>query len=269
VLDWGGRRDGIPFVMLHGVGGTALFCNRIAPELVDLHGADYRFLSIDQRGSGDSDKPETGYGPEACSRDVLAVLDAFGFEQPAVLAGHSRGGWQAIHLAAGWPERFAKLLLLDPARLTYESMTALDRFYGDVRAGFGPFESREAALDAARSRRPDANWSPERQASLFDALLETPSGGFFGKMPPRVLAQLATARLDATASRDLARSVKIPATLLVSSRSDAHRTSQKLEYAELLADCEVVMLDGTHHLAHDRPDEVIAAATALLTGTRS
>jgi pimeloyl-ACP methyl ester carboxylesterase len=154
-LDWGGSPQGRPVIMLHGVGGTAMSFNMLAPHLVASLGDRYRFVSIDQRGGGDSDKPASGYQPEFFGRDVLAVRQAMG-GGPATLIGHSRGGWLAPFVAGRWPDQVESMVLIDPARMTYESAEAMEAFYGRVRKGLGPFASREAAIENAKAEAPDA-----------------------------------------------------------------------------------------------------------------
>ena len=261
-LDWGGADGGAPVIMLHGAGGTGMFCNLLAPRLVASLGDTHRFVSIDQRGGGQSDKPERGYEPEGFGRDALAVQDALG-GRPATLIGHSRGGWLAAYIAGTWPDRVARLVLIDPARLTFASMTAADEFYGRVRAGLGPFASPEDAIESVRKAQPDAYWGPERQAALLDEFYQAADGSLFGKMPHRVVDELQRVRLGGDAVRPLMANITAPALLFVSSRSNQARQAQKLEYKELIPDAEVVMLDGSHHLAHDRADEVAAAIERL------
>jgi len=255
-LDWGGAAGGTPLIMLHGVGGNAMAFNMLGPRLVAAVGDAYRVVSIDQRGGGDSDKPAAGYEQEFFGRDVLAVQQAMG-GGPAVLVGHSRGGWLAPYIAGTWPARVRSLVLIDPARMTYESPQAQEAFYSRVRAGLGPFASEQAALDHAVASTPDAYWGPERQASVLAGLYRAFDGTVFGKMPRRVLDELERVRGD-DVLRPLTSSIDVPTLLFVSSRSDAHRQGQKLEYAERIAGTTVVMLDGTHSLQHDCADDVAA-----------
>ena len=47
-------------------------------------------------------------------RDVLGLLDALGLDQ-VVLGGHSFGGMLTLYMAAKYPERFSKLVIIDAA----------------------------------------------------------------------------------------------------------------------------------------------------------
>ncbi len=261
-LDWGGNSQGKTAIMLHGVGSTAMSFNMLAPRLVASLGERYRFVSIDQRGGGDSDKPAAGYEPEFFGRDVLAVQEAMG-GGIATLIGHSRGGWLAPYVVGRWPHAVESMVLIDPARMTYESEQAMAAFYGKVRNSLGPFASHEAAIEHAMRNTPDAYWGPERQASVLSCYYAAFDGSVFGKMPHWVLDELQRVR-DEDVVRPLTASIRVPTLVLVSSRSDPHRRSQKLEYAERIAGSRVVMLDGTHNLQHDCVEQVATEIEAHL-----
>src|SRR3982074_3496619 len=68
---------------------------------------------IDTRGHGLSAAPTTGFTLEQLVSDVLAVLQALGLGQVALL-GHSMGAHVAAQLAERHPEIVRALLLEDP-----------------------------------------------------------------------------------------------------------------------------------------------------------
>jgi pimeloyl-ACP methyl ester carboxylesterase len=70
----------------------------------------YRVLWFDNRGIGESDKPEGPYTAKLMAGDALQVLDEAGVERAHVL-GASLGGMIAQEVAAGTPERVDKLVL--------------------------------------------------------------------------------------------------------------------------------------------------------------
>lgn len=106
LLDWGG--DGVPLVLLPGMGQSAHIFRGLAPAL----GEGFRVVAVTPRAHGESDTPETGYGLSAFAADVRAVMDALGIERAAV-AGHSIGGAVAARLAAESPERVTHLVCID------------------------------------------------------------------------------------------------------------------------------------------------------------
>ena len=76
-------------------------------------GSFARVAVFDKRGQGLSDRPERTTTLEEVAADALAVMDAAGFERPAVL-GVSEGGPAATLLAAAHPSRVSTLVLLVP-----------------------------------------------------------------------------------------------------------------------------------------------------------
>ena len=70
----------------------------------------YQTITLDWRGTGDSDKPDEIYTTRGFARDVTAVLDALGLTT-AHIYGTSMGGRVAQWLAIDAPERVDKLVL--------------------------------------------------------------------------------------------------------------------------------------------------------------
>ncbi|MEU0502249.1 alpha/beta fold hydrolase [Nocardia sp. NPDC005998] len=70
----------------------------------------YRTVSLDYRGTGDSDKPDIRYSTMGFAEDAIAVLDDLGIDRVAVY-GTSMGGRVAQWLAARFPDRVHTLVL--------------------------------------------------------------------------------------------------------------------------------------------------------------
>ncbi len=82
----------------------------------------FRVLALDLRGRGLSDKPATGYSMAEHAADVIGLLDSAGINQ-AVICGHSFGGLLAIYLAAHYPDRVSRLVIIDSATLLINPRT--------------------------------------------------------------------------------------------------------------------------------------------------
>ena len=96
--------EGPPLVLLHeGVVDSRIW-ERVVPLLAERH----RVIRYDQRGFGNSPRPE---GPYSLVEDLVAILDAAGLER-AALVGASRGGNVALSTAVELPERLSALILL-------------------------------------------------------------------------------------------------------------------------------------------------------------
>jgi pimeloyl-ACP methyl ester carboxylesterase len=73
----------------------------------------YRCIVIDARGTGGSDRPESGYAIEQMASDVLAVADGAGIER-FTFVGHSMGGVVGMELGLAHASRLEKLVLVAP-----------------------------------------------------------------------------------------------------------------------------------------------------------
>lgn len=94
--------EGPTVLLLHGFPELAYsWRHQVAP----LAEAGYRVVAPDQRGYGESSRPEPveAYRVEELARDCAAVIDAFG--APAVVIGHDWGAPVAWHTALRFPER--------------------------------------------------------------------------------------------------------------------------------------------------------------------
>lgn len=102
--------SGIPLILLHGLSGSARWWSRNIPAFA----AEFRVLVPDLLGFGRT----RVRGPIPPFPELSAVLtgwmDRLGLER-ANLVGHSMGGQIAVHLAARFPERVDRLVLVDPA----------------------------------------------------------------------------------------------------------------------------------------------------------
>lgn len=72
-----------------------------------------RLLAVDLRGTGWSDKPETGYSLDDYAGDISALIDALDLKD-ITLVGHSLGGVIAQRVALDRPEALARLVLVCP-----------------------------------------------------------------------------------------------------------------------------------------------------------
>src|SRR5258705_5709186 len=84
-LDFGG--DGPPLVFCHATGFHAWLWLPYAR----LFAATHHVIALDQRGHGESSKPEAGYRWENFGRDLAGFLDVLGLGGVSAV-GHSKGG---------------------------------------------------------------------------------------------------------------------------------------------------------------------------------
>jgi pimeloyl-ACP methyl ester carboxylesterase len=192
-LSWSAEGEGPPVVLLHGMGiGAAGW----RPQ-VDALGSRFTCLTMDNRGFGASQPLGERLTVELMAADVLAVMDAQGWES-AHLVGHSLGGLVALYVAAGARQRVRSLALLCtfasgrvPTRMSWPILTI------GIRSRIGSRAARRAAfleLVMPRSVLNDAD--PAALAAELAVLF----GHDLAEQPPVVMDQLrATKRASAEA----------------------------------------------------------------------
>jgi pimeloyl-ACP methyl ester carboxylesterase len=100
---------------------------------------EFRCISLDPRGAGETDKPDTPYSMELFADDVAALMAGIGLERAHVM-GVSLGAATAMWLAAKYPGRVTSLSLhsawhkTDPfLRTVVEGWRVMAQGYGDVQ----------------------------------------------------------------------------------------------------------------------------------------
>ncbi len=106
-----GPEDGKPVFLLHGFPEFWYGWHHQIDYLADK---GFRVIVPDQRGYNISDKPRgrKAYHIDELTKDVLGLIDAFGYEK-VYLAGHDWGAAVAWWVAAHHPERLHKLAILN------------------------------------------------------------------------------------------------------------------------------------------------------------
>jgi pimeloyl-ACP methyl ester carboxylesterase len=98
--------DGDPLVLISGLGYDRWMWHKMVPGLAE----HFRVITFDNRGTGQTDKPEGPYSAQMLADDTAGLLAALGIEQAHVM-GHSMGGFVAQALVLSQPEMVDKLIL--------------------------------------------------------------------------------------------------------------------------------------------------------------
>ncbi|MCH7738363.1 MAG: alpha/beta hydrolase [Chloroflexi bacterium] len=192
-LDWGG--DGQPLLALHGLASSAHWYDIVAPLLRDR----YHIYAPDQRGHGQTTNAPDGYDWKTLSADLVGLLDHIELDKVAVM-GHSWGGNVATNLAANYPERVTRLIMIDGGFLdgrlfpgaTWEAFSHRVR-PRDVTG------DREEFLGRLRDQLGDI-WNPEVERIVQTMVYEDDDGQIQDILRPENHAQTIRAMWDEPAS---------------------------------------------------------------------
>lgn len=111
------KGDGPPLVLVHGVAMRAEDWAPLYRTLARTH----RVYALDLLGYGRSDKPkDADYSVGMQSEVVRGFMDALQLRQADVI-GASMGGWVALKLAAEYPQRVRRLVLISSGGFKFET----------------------------------------------------------------------------------------------------------------------------------------------------
>jgi pimeloyl-ACP methyl ester carboxylesterase len=253
MLEWPAPdRPGLCF--LHGGSAHAHWFDLVVPAFLDR----FHVVSLDQRGHGQSGWPDPpSYGTHDFARDLVAVLDALGWERAAIV-GHSMGGHNAMAFSAWHPERVRALVIADsrPA-IPPERLGTMHR---RGRLGLRHHPSAEAAVSAFRLLPRDTLADPETLRHLASTGIVQRDGHWAYAFDPntRALRQPVDnwALLDRiTAPTLVVRGEKSP--VLPADMADRLRAG--MPNARL-----AVVPEAFHHLVLDRPREFVNVVDPFL-----
>ena len=102
--------SGEPVLLVHGLGSSAKM-NWDLPGITAALAKHYRVIALDNRGHGQSDRPEAEdqYGTQM-AEDLVRLLDHLNIRQ-ARLVGYSMGGMIAMKAVTLHPDRFNSVIL--------------------------------------------------------------------------------------------------------------------------------------------------------------
>lgn len=126
-----GPKDGVPIVLCHGFPELAYSWRHQIPALA---AAGYHVIAPDQRGYGDSSKPDDvqSYDIHHLTADLTGLLDHFGIEK-AIFCGHDWGGLVVWQVPLLHPERVAGIIGVGVPFLPRSPVDPIDLF----RKAFG------------------------------------------------------------------------------------------------------------------------------------
>lgn len=134
-LDVEERGSGPAFIFIPGLVGLKDAWSFQVAEFAQ----SYRCISFDHRGTGDSDKPASGYTTDEIARDVIALMDTLGVAK-AHIAGTSTGGCVLQSLAIDHPDRLRCAIFSNTWVKADEFITRVQTARKQIALSYGPAE---------------------------------------------------------------------------------------------------------------------------------
>lgn len=155
------------FLLVHGLASNARLYDGVAERLAT---SGHAVASLDLRGHGRSDKPDSGYDYDTLSADLVAVIAALGSSDDAfarpVAVGQSFGANLVLELAARSPEFVSGVACIDGGTIDLGARFAT---FDEVTAALAPPKLAGASANAIR--RMIASSHPDWPAQGIDATM--------------------------------------------------------------------------------------------------
>jgi non-heme chloroperoxidase len=236
--------------LLHGVTDSRRSWDPVLPHLPP----SIRAIALSQRGHGDSDKPsDAGYTIEDMAGDAAAVIEALELS-PAIVVGHSMGGWVAQRLAIDHPERVLATLLVAAPGAPREDAEFV-AFLEEISGLPGPVD-RELAREFQLStiERP----LPDEMLEVFVAESM--------KLPTPLWREVFGGFLDIDLYDALA-SLEPPALLVWGDHDAVVTRAAQDRLVETIPQARLVVYEGTGHAIHwEEPQRFAAQLAAFALG---
>lgn len=262
------RGRGPTLLLAHATGFHARVWDAMISHLGERH-----VIAVDQRGHGRSDKtPITHW--RVFGQDLAALVQALDLRD-VVGVGHSMGGHAMVEAAAACPERFRRLVLIDP-------VIASPADYGEggwTISGLGGqphptarrkarFDSPQAMIERFRDRAPFSLFRPDalRDYCTYGLLPAEDGDGFVLACPPAIEASIyMTSRSNPNVYRAI-RGLDLPVLVLRAKAPPPDR--EVMDFAssptwpglvhELRQGREIHFPDHTHFLPMEIPERIAA-----------
>jgi 3-oxoadipate enol-lactonase len=243
VVDTNTTTDELPVLFLHGINMS----HDVWLPVLDLLPEDRRYIAVDLRGHGRSDR-DGPFGAEDYAADAVAVLDTLGVEKAHVV-GTSFGGSVACVLAAAAPQRVATVTAIGSA-LKVEGV--------DVDAAVGAMHA--VGLRAFfESFLPQASFAPATDPSIVARAVEVA----VADRSEEVVVAVSRAAFAADVT-DAAHAVSCPALVVVGEHDGTCPPVLAEVMAEALRAKLVVMPGRGHVVTYEDPAGVCDALLAHL-----
>jgi len=248
-----GDREGEAIVFLHAYVDSWFTFSRMLPLL----SAEDHAFAPDQRGHGDSDKPQCCYTADDFTADVDAFMVAAEIEE-ATLVGDSSSGMIAQRVAIDYPQRVSRLVLMGspPTLANNEAvMKAGEEMLAGLEDPISPEFVREFQESTIHHPVPE-----EFLLTVISQSLKVPAHVWRDYWEGVVLTVDDTSRLG---------EIEVP-TLILWGEHDAfsHREEQERRAAAIPDATLKVYADTGHAVAWERPEWVVRDLEAFMRGGR-
>lgn len=154
-----------------------------------------RVIAVDLRGRGETDQPDEGYTMADHAADIIGLMDHLEIDR-AILGGHSFGGLLTYYMAARYPDRVGRCVVIDaPGEV---SMTIVEQIQPSLDRLEATFDSWDDYLGFVRAMPyyPNDWWDEHLEAFYRSDVVDLPDGGVRPRCRPDHIRQAVEGTLE-------------------------------------------------------------------------
>ena len=159
------RGQGPPLVLLHPSSQSSWVWHRVLGPLSE----HFQCFALDMPGYGRSDVPPSGYSIGRFSEAIIEFMDRVGIAKAHIM-GQRTGAMVSFELAAAYPERVNKLILVScPAWTKEEGLTVLERLRRPMMDKHGVLQPQPHEVLVAGEPYLDRAWAERETEAVRNA----------------------------------------------------------------------------------------------------
>lgn len=244
--------EGQPLLFIHGLGSST---REWEPQVAEF-AKQFRVITFDLRGHGQSDKPPGPYSIPLFAADAAGLLRALGF-QSAHVVGLSLGGGVAMQLALDAPDLLKTLVIVNSGPVGFRD-TPEDRQALEQRVQIVQQDGMRAMGHVLSQRL----FPKDKHADLRATFAQR-----WAENDPLAYIE-ATRSLDGWDVTDKLGAIHVP-TLIITADQDYTPVESKEAYAHLMPNARVAVIPDAHHATPlELPDEFNAVLMEFLLQNR-
>lgn len=250
-LEYEANGDGEVVLLIHG----ALVADALLPLTREAALADrYRLIRYRRRGHGGSDPVPAVFSIEQQAQDALALMTHLGVSRAHVI-GHSGGGVIALQLAIEAPSLVHSLVLLEPATMPPDMVSAFSEDVAPVLEAHRSGDPRRAVDLWMNKMRLGTDWRTMLASTVPGGAeqAERDASTFFGVDFPAFRAW----SLERESSR-----IRQPVLFVIGSESGPLFDAVKKYFLSLIPHAEEALVPGVAHAMQMQDSKLVAAPIA-------
>ena len=263
-LDWG-KSDDPPILMLHGLAQTCRTWDLVALALSD----NYRSITIDQRGHGDSSwSTNQDYSHNTLLDDTIKIIDKLNLDK-FILVGFSMGGKIALNYAENNSNRLSALVVVDSGPESNPKGTESVRKFLDQQSDFSSVDELVEKTMQYNSTRPVESI----RASVMNSIKQLDDGKWVWKYDPRIRNRVSGRDSEIKLEHQLWESVnqvKCPTLIMRAGNSNILSKSTASKMQSIITGSKLISIKNAGHLlVGDNPVDFIKELKLFLSTIES